>query len=266
MEEEDLYPIAKRNANNIISEIQKAYTIGKPDITWKYFKKLLTDSYGVMIESKEFNNVILAKRLAGELVIGPEKALISYNKGIFQSEERQHFTIVHEGVHYMNHKVDHKNGEHYSEILKNGSYSDDELIEETVTNQTASLIMLNDSGLELCMKNRWSFGKIAGFYGMSASALFVRLNNYLHFNLGLSLENSRYLVGRYRYGSSLESRTFLCFFINNFESIKNWIGNGYHAFVHWLTFCNELGYKHVPTSYWYQIKHLLPDSVLEDTI
>ena len=153
MEEAELYPIAKRDSESIVNEICKTYGVSKTATNWKYFEELLQTKYSVIIEPKNFKNIVLSKRLAGELVIGDNKAIISYNNGCFQTVARQHFTIVHEGVHYMKHRVDHKNGEHFSDILKNGAYSPKESEEELLTNQTASLIMLNDGALEQCILN-----------------------------------------------------------------------------------------------------------------
>lgn len=262
MEEAELYPIAKRDSESIVNEICKTYGVSKVATNWKCFEELLQTKYNVTIEPKSFKNIVLSKRLAGELVIGNNKAIISYNNGCFQAVARQHFTIVHEGVHYMKHRVDHKNGEHFSDILKNGAYSPEESEEELLTNQTASLIMLNDEALEQCMHSGQGCYEITNSFGMSGKAVFYRMTNYLKFNLRVSPDVASYLAGRYCYGTNAAACTFLCFFINNFESIMDWINNGYHAFVHWLEFCNSIGYKNVPSSYWYQINHLLPDSVL----
>ncbi len=262
MEEADLYPIAQENAANIVSEIQSTYNVGKVDVSWTYFVDLLVNKYSVDIEAKQFSNIILAKRFAGAIIIGNKKSVISYNNGVYQNNARQHFTVVHEGVHYMIHKDDHKDGEHYSEILENGSYSPEETQEELLTNQTASLVMLNDEALIDCMHNGKKCYVLADLYGMSGKAIFYRMVNYLRFNLGVASEAALYLAGRYCYGSTPAACTFLCFFINNFDDIMEWVKNGYHAFVHWLEFCSEIGYTNVPSSYWYQINHLLPDSVL----
>lgn len=264
MEESDLYPIAQENAENILSEIQATYNVKRSEIRWLDFCHLLGNKYDVIIEPKQFDNIILAQRFAGELVIGKRKSIISYNNGMFQNDGRQRFTIVHEGIHFMNHRVDHKKGEHFSEILDNKSYSPEESREELLTNQTASLIMLNDEALRTCMRSNQGCYEISRYYGMSGKAIFYRMANYLRFNLHVSSDNSLYLAGRYCYGTSEAACTFLCFFINNFRSIMEWIENGYHAFVHWLEFCNSIGYKSVPSSYWYQINHLIPDSVLLD--
>lgn len=262
MEEADLYPIAQENAENILSEIQATYNVKRSEIRWLDFCHLLGNKYDVIIEPKQFDNIILAQRFAGELVIGKRKSIISYNNGMFQNDGRQRFTIVHEGIHYMRHKADHMNGEHYSEILTNGSYSPEEEQEELLTNQTASIIMLNDEALERCMRNNKRCYDISSLYGMSGKAVFYRMLNYLKFNLKIVPDVASYLAGRYCYGSTEAACTFLCFFINNFDDIMEWVKNGYHAFVHWLEFCSEIGYTNVPSSYWYQINHLLPDSVL----
>lgn len=262
MEEADLYPVAQENAKNIVSEIQQAYNVAQPDVNWTYFAYLLKNKYGVIFDSKQFTNPILAKRFAGAMMIGKGGSVISYNNGAYQSRARRHFTIVHEGVHYMAHKDDLKNGECYSEILENGSYSPEEMQEELLTNQTTSLVMLNDEALLECMHTGKRCYTVADLYGMSGKAIFYRMVNYLRFNLGVASEAALYLAGRYCYGSTPAACTFLCFFINNFEDIMEWVKNGYHAFVHWLEFCNDIGYTNVPSSYWYQINHLLPDSVL----
>lgn len=262
MEEADLYPIAQENAANIVAEIQQTYNVAKPSINWIHFASLLMNKYGVMIEAKHFNNAILAKRFAGELYIDKGGAIISYNNGSYQNIARQRFTVVHEGVHYMKHRVDRKNSQHFSEILSNSTYSPEELQEELLTNQTASIIMLNDDALKACMHTGKRSYAIADLYGMSGKAIFYRMANYLKFNLGIAPDTALYLAGRYCYGSTAAARTFLCFFINNFKNIMEWVNDGYHAFIHWLEFCNKIGYPNVPSSYWYQVNHLLPDSVL----
>lgn len=262
MEESELYPIAKADAENIISEIQSVYGVRRSVITWKDFSKLLQEVYGVIIEPNQFANPILSQRFAGVLKIGKSKAIISYNNGIYQAATRQHFTIVHEGVHFMNHRINHGKGQQYTDILENGSYSPEEQQEELLANQTASIIMLNDEALEDCMHTgKWCY-QITESYGMSATAVFYRILNYLRFNLKLPQKKASYLASRYRYGTNPAARTFLCFFINNFENIMNWVNNGYHEFVHWLSFCNSIGYPRVPNSYWYQINHLIQDSVI----
>lgn len=262
MEEADLYPIAQENAADIVAEIQSTYNVDKTDVNWTYFVGLLKNKYNVSFDRKQFTNTTLAKRFAGAMIIGNKGSIISYNDGIYQNRARQHFTIVHEGVHYMVHKDDHKDGEHYSVILDNGVYSPEEMQDELLTNQTASLVMLNDEALTECMHTGKTCYTIANLYGMSGKAIFYRMVNYLRFNLGVASEAASYLAGRYCYGSTPAACTFLCFFINNFESIMDWVNNGYHAFIHWLSLCREMGYSNVPSSYWYQVNHLLPDSVL----
>lgn len=188
--------------------------------------------------------------------------IIQYNNSVTQSEERQHFTVVHEGVHFFRHKDDpNAIGEHFADIVEHSAYSDDEKIEELITNQAASIIMLNDVALKKCMYNNWSFGKIAGFYGMSCPALFERLVNYLHFNLSIKENTAHYLVGRFRFGDTIEACEFLPILITNFDNFielsnrTSLTGNDLDEFY------KELGLGNTaPTSHWYQLQHIFPQN------
>ena len=261
------YNCATHTADNILNEISSTYQIDLLNIRWKHFVNLLKEKYSVSIEPHVFNDPNLNARLAGVAMLG-NYPLIQFNNSIMQSEERKHFTIVHEGVHFFRHKDDpNAEGEAFTDIIENSAYSPEEQAEELITNQTASIIMLNNSALLACMQNRWSYGKITGFYGMSGSALFERLVNYLHFNLKIKSESARYLVGRFRYGDTVEACGFLPILITNFDKFVDWFddfpltGN----MLDELYLNLGLGFE-TPASHWYQLNHIFSKTNLNASI
>lgn len=258
------YDQAKETAESVLREITSSYEPSITNIQWHHFITLLKEEYGVAIEPHVFKNNTLNARFAGVCELG-DHPLIQFNNSTFQNEERQHFTIVHEGVHYYRHKNDSDaEGETFSDIIQNASYPSEEQTEELITNQAASIIMLNDAALTKCMSNRWSFGKIAGFYGMSPSVLFRRFVNFLYFNLNINFEASHYLVGRFRYGDTTEARSFLPLLINYFDYFVDW----FHDFPLTGDTLDELymnlgvGFE-APTSHWYQLKHVFPNNKIQ---
>lgn len=257
------YDCATKTANSVLNEISSTYEIDLPNIQWKHFADLLTENYSVKIEPHKFSDYNLSTRFAGVAMLG-DYPLIQFNDSITQSEERKHFTVVHEGVHFYRHKDDpNAKGEAFTDIIENSAYSSEEQTEELITNQTASIIMLNDIALTNCMKNHWSFGKIASFYGMSSSALFERLVNYLHFNLKIKSESARYLVGRFRYGETVDACGFLPILITNFDKFVDWFDD----FPLTGDMLDELymnlgiGFE-APVSHWYQINHVFQKTTL----
>lgn len=254
------YDYATQTAGDVLKEITSVYQTDLLDIRWRDFINLLREKYSVAIEPHIFNDPNLNARLAGVAMLG-NYPLIQFNDSTMQSEERKHFTIVHEGVHVFRHKDDpDAEGEAFTDIMENSAYSPEEQVEELITNQAASIIMLNDSALLTCMQNNWGYGKIGGFYEMSASALFERLVNYLHFNLQINSSTARYLVGRYRCGDTTEARNFLPLLISHFDYIVDW----FHDFPITGNALDELylnlgiGFE-APTSHWYQLRHIFPE-------
>ena len=262
MDDGFFYDRAVQTANDVLTEITYAYQTDLPSIRWRHFVSLLREKYSVTIEPHIFNDPNLNARLAGIAMLG-NHSLIQFNDSTMQSEERKHFTIVHEGVHVFRHKDDpDAEGEAFTDIIENSAYSPEEQVEELITNQATSIIMLNDSALLECMKNNWGYGKIGGFYEMSASALFERLVNYLYFNLQINPVTARYLVGRYRCGDTAEARAFLPLLINHFDYIVDW----FHDFPLTGNMLNELYLNlgigiQAPASHWYQMRHIFPNQL-----
>ena len=113
---------------------------------------------------------------------------------------RQNFTKVHEIGHYILHKG------HGQSLFRDGSNS---VFGNTVdpieieANIAASMILLPDICLIYALQDGWNFEQRCSIYGISQSALFVRLQHvsevYFHNNPQKALSGAKII--RYRNGS-----------------------------------------------------------------
>lgn len=141
----------------------------------KYCEEVLGYEFHPMIVGKHSKN-----KLWANITFVDDFAIILYNKSN-KNRGRQHYSICHEISHAV--LEHHKNGTQvFAELVDTGNYSEDERIIEYEANVGASLLMLNDEALEICIEEGLTFFDICNRFQMSYKALEVRLYNFFKFN------------------------------------------------------------------------------------
>lgn len=250
------YDEAKDSVQQKLDEISSYFDLNIGEIKWNHFRDLLIHKYDVQIVPFVFTGK-LSKIFAGSLYFDNGEALIGYNDSLEQSENRKHFTIMHEGIHYFDDAKNGTNKESFSDLLDNKNYSDTELIREQHADYSASLLMCNDIAFESSMKQGLDHSQMEREFQMTPAAIWVRVLNFLMFNLSMTQTAAVYLANTYSKGDSKERRSFLPFFITNKSLIKVWGYDEYRTNDSLQELYNELGYDgKIPNSYWYQLQHL----------
>lgn len=256
------YKKYEQTANDILNEISNYYSLPKVQIRWSNLANLLNDKYNVIIVPYTLFEGKISQIFAGSLYADSTGTIIGYNATSQQKPSRQHFTIVHEGVHYFC-DVNNTSSQSFSDLLQKQAYSAEEQKQEDNANFVASLIMCNDECLLQCLSKGYSFVELMGEFGMSSNAMWTRIYNYLHYNLEIPHTRSKTLTSAFENGNSLDRRTFLNVFIKHKQRFLRYFRDIY------IFSSNDVRKMfsniHIPFngSYFYQLQNLIDDLFTE---
>lgn len=202
--------------NDYVSAVMVANNISwdeyRHSYVWDYVK-----SKGVAVRGFPFTG-IAKERISGMIVQDQLETTIGYNQEM--TEKRKNFTISHEIIHYLFHMND--NNTIFTDTKTSLHYSYNAILQEFQANIGASAILIPDVVLFRLLKNEWNLSKISQEFGISESALYVRLIQTMQANFGVSYVSAKNNADtiRYKYagkgrfaakelGSNLEERLIL---------------------------------------------------------
>lgn len=256
------YKKYEQTANNILNEISDYYALPKIQIRWSDLANLLNDKYDVIITPYTLFKGKTSQIFAGSLYVDSTGAIIGYNATSQQKPSRQHFTIVHEGVHYFC-DINTTSSQSFSDLLQKQDYSKEEQKQEDNANFVASLIMCNDESLIQCLSKGYSFTKLMNEFGMSSNAMWTRIYNYLHYNLAIPHNRSKILTSAFENGDSLDRRTFLNVFIKNKQAFLRYCKDVYIFSPNDVRKMFSNIHVSFNGSYFYQLQNLIDDLFAE---
>lgn len=149
---------------------------------------------GVSIRGFSFDG--LAKhRISGMIVKDKLETTIVYNQHM--NENRKNFTISHEIVHYLFHLNDLTTV--FMDNQKSSHYSYSELLHEFQANIGASAILIPNIVLFRHLKEGYNLNQISMKFGISVSALYIRLIQTMQANFDASFITAKKNADAIRY-------------------------------------------------------------------
>lgn len=179
--------------NDYISAIMVAKNICYKEydssLVWECIKEK-----GVTIRGFPFEGVA-KNRISGMIVQDGAETTIGYNQNM--TAKRRNFTISHEMIHFLYH-IDEEN-QIFTDTEENISYSNNEMICEFQANIGASAILIPDVVLFRLLKEGWNLPQLSTHYGISESAIYVRLVQTMQAHFGVSFISAKKNADAIRY-------------------------------------------------------------------
>jgi Zn-dependent peptidase ImmA (M78 family) len=215
IEQIDEYLSFSDKINDYISAVMVANNIGYENYDcsylWDYVK-----SKGVFMRGFPFDGVA-KDRISGMIVKDDLETTIGFNQNM--SEKRKNFTISHEITHYLFHMNENKTI--FTDTEQSLHYSYNEELHEFQANIGASAILVPDIVLFRFLKKGWNLAQLSHHFGISESALYIRLIHTMQANFGVSFVAAKMNADTIRYkfsgkgqraavelGTNLEARLF----------------------------------------------------------
>ncbi|ALS00198.1 hypothetical protein ATZ33_02035 [Enterococcus silesiacus] len=214
-EQIDEYLSFSDKINDYISALMVANNIGYENYDCSYLWDFVK-SKGVSMRSFPFDGVA-RDRISGMIVQDSLETTIGYNQNM--SEKRKNFTISHEITHYLFHMTEHDTV--FTDTDRSLQYSYNEVLHEFQANIGASAILVPDVVFFRFLKEGWNLSQLSNHFGISESALYVRLIHTMQANFGVSYIAAKTNADAIRYkfsgkgqhaaielGTNLEARLF----------------------------------------------------------
>jgi Zn-dependent peptidase ImmA (M78 family) len=192
-EQIDEYLSFSEKINDYISAVMVANNIGYE----KYDSSYLWDfikAKGVSMRGFPFDGVA-RDRISGMIVKDAYETTIAFNQNM--SEKRKNFTISHEIVHYLYH-MDEENTI-FTDTDYSLHYSYNEVLQEFQANIGASAILVPDVVLFRFLKEGWNLAQLSNHFGISESALYIRLIQTMQATFGVSFVAAKSNADTIRY-------------------------------------------------------------------
>lgn len=168
-EQIDEYLSFSDKINDYVSAVMIANNIGYEEYDHTYVWDFIK-SKGVAIRCFPFYGVA-KERISGMIVKDSLETTIGYNQNM--SKKRKNFTISHEITHYLFHM--NEENPIFMDTKKSLHYSYNEVLHEFQANIGASAILIPDVVLFRHLKNGWNLNQLSTQFGISESALYIRL-------------------------------------------------------------------------------------------
>lgn len=192
-EQIDEYLAFSDKINDYLSAIMVANNIGyeeyKHSYIWDFVK-----SKGVSMREFPFDGVA-KERISGMIVKDSLETTIGYNQNM--TEKRKNFTISHEIIHFLFHM--NEDQIIFTDTERSLHYSYNEVLQEFQANIGASAILIPDVVLFRFLKQGWSLSKLSFTFGISESALYVRLIQTMQAYFGVSFVAAKMNADNIRY-------------------------------------------------------------------
>lgn len=156
------------------------------DLNWKNYQGYAQNSLGITFQEMRFPEY-LSDRLSGTLIVTPNNKKIVTN--IAMSLSRQHFTKMHELVHFWEHAKNKSKIVTYNfmDMIDKGSYdiSIQNDLREVEANIGAGMLMINSWQLHEMIVNNYSWSTALSIFEMSNSAFYYRVKQFLENELNI---------------------------------------------------------------------------------
>lgn len=161
------------------------------DLNWKNYQSYAQHSLGLMFQDMQFPEY-LKDRLSGMLLITPKNKKIVTNTSM--PSARQHFTKMHELVHFWEHTKNKPKVMTYkfTDMVDKGAYdinlqSD---LREIEANIGAGILMINNWQLYEMIVNNYKWNTALSIFEISNSAFYYRVRQFLENELNISSQRS----------------------------------------------------------------------------
>lgn len=161
------------------------------DLSWKNYQYYSQDCLGIVFQEMKFPEY-LSKRMSGTLIVTPRNKKIVTNTGM--SSSRQHFTKMHELVHFWEHAKNKSKLVNYNfmDMVDKGSYdiSIQNDLREIEANIGAGILMVNSWQLHEMIVNNYSWSTALSIFEISNSAFYYRVKQFLENELSIPTKQS----------------------------------------------------------------------------
>ncbi|MHC5217157.1 ImmA/IrrE family metallo-endopeptidase [Enterococcus sp. LJL128] len=168
-EQVDEYLNFSDKINDFLSALMVAENLHYEDYYYSYVWDYVKEK-GVAIRGFSFDG-IAKERISGMIVQDGLETTIGYNQNMV--EKRKNFTISHEITHYLFHL--NEENPIFTDTENSLHYSYNEILHEFQANIGASAILIPDVVLFRFLKKGWSLSSLSQHFGISESALYIRL-------------------------------------------------------------------------------------------
>lgn len=179
--------------NDYLSAIMVANEISYDQYDHNYVWDFVKNK-GVSVRAFPFDGVA-KERISGMIVKDTLETTIGYNQNM--TEKRKNFTISHEIIHFLFHMD--KDQTIFTDTERSLHYSYNEVLQEFQANIGASAILIPDVVLFRFLKQGWSLSQLSFTFGISESALYVRLIQTMQANFGVSFIAAKINADNIRY-------------------------------------------------------------------
>lgn len=166
---------------------------------WSYFFTEVVEENDIDVFPHAFTQTSQGG-VSGMLVKDLLGITLSYNP--LDLKFRQNFSKCHELAHFLFHVTSYNENMIFKDMSTSYDESSSEI--EFEANVAASIILLPDIVLVKLMKTSISFIRMAENLEMSQAALYVRMVQFLEFNLSISNISARRVINSFRYDGSKE--------------------------------------------------------------
>lgn len=245
-------------ASAILEEISQYLDIPIVNIRWQHFKMLLEEKYNITIHDYINFSGKVAQRVAGSLYADPNGGEMGVNTSAAQPKGRQHFTLVHEGVHFICDVRTHNFPQFFSSILAKRKYSPEEQAQENNANYIAGILMCNDKALTEALSSGNDIYDLCENFDFTQSAAWTRIFNFLKFTCNIPTKRAATIASAYRSGETVERRNFLNVLIKEFHSFSHFVNTQtFFSSPNFDKLYRKLNTKTKTASHFYQFQSLV---------
>lgn len=197
-----------------INEYISATMFGLEMNVESYNKKMIWEhiqSKGLKVRSFPFDGKA-RQSISGMIIKDSHETTIGYNSNM--NAKRINFTISHEMVHYLYHFTEDTH--YFTDTKKSLEYTLADQLLEFQANVGASAILIPDPVLVYELKNGLSMNSISEKYGISTSAIYIRLmqcmqgyfeaNHYAASKTASKIVNGKAVYSMKELGNNLEKK------------------------------------------------------------
>lgn len=181
------YGQLENQAKQLIEKIVVESNYNQKILKWWHISTYLEQKHKIVtvpLNKKDFKNIIADNYgIYGLTVKNHRMAMIFYNNEC--TDTRQHFTIMHEIGHYLL----HKNNQTYPSLMQENDYTEEDLIIEKEANMMAGMLLANKKAVQSLLNERKPFNYLCKYFGISKSALKIRLFNLIYFQTAKEILN-----------------------------------------------------------------------------
>ncbi|MCT3070024.1 ImmA/IrrE family metallo-endopeptidase [Leuconostoc citreum] len=178
-DEIEKYIELENQANQLIKKIEKEKNCDAKDLKWWHISNYLENNHKIVLvplNKNEFSTIIAdTYGIYGLTLKDSRMAMICYNNECI--ETRKNFTIMHEIGHFLL----HKNNQTYPSLIQENDYTEEDKIFEKEANIMAGMLLANKKAIQTLLDDRKPFNYLCKYFGISKTALKIRLFNLFYF-------------------------------------------------------------------------------------